>query len=111
MGNKNTAAASNVRTIPANVNTNTTNETMTVQQMMAEIERLKAEKEQLLAAKRAKQTISFKVSEKGAVSVYGMGRFPVTLYGEQWEVLNANMPKLMEFLKANKGSLAVKQAS
>ena len=49
--------------------------------------------------------ISFKVSEKGAVSVYGLGRFPVTLYREQWEKLFANMPGLKKFIEENKVAL------
>ena len=50
--------------------------------MKAELERLRRENEAL--KKGASEGIRMKVSEKGAVSVYGMGRFPVTLYKEQW---------------------------
>ena len=50
--------------------------------LQAEIERLRAENAAL--KNRASRGISLKVSEKGAVSVYGLGRFPVTLYKEQW---------------------------
>lgn len=53
--------------------------------------------------------VRFKVSEKGAVSVYGMGRFPVTLYLEQWERLLAHADELREFLKANRSQLKVKE--
>lgn len=52
------------------------------EQLRAEIERLKAENENL--KKRPARGVSLKVSAKGAVSLYGMGRFPVTLYKEQW---------------------------
>jgi hypothetical protein len=45
-------------------------------------------------------SVSFKVSEKGAVSVYGLGRFPVTLYLEQWEVLLSHANELREFIEA-----------
>jgi hypothetical protein len=51
-------------------------------ELKAELERLKAENEALKA--RGTKAISLKVSEKGGVSVYGLGRFPVTLYQEQW---------------------------
>ena len=52
--------------------------------MKAELERLRAENEALKKKKSTSGTLSMKVSEKGALSVYGMGRFPVTLYKEQW---------------------------
>lgn len=61
---------------------------MTEQQMQAEIARLKAENESLKASKGGKVT-KVKLSEKGAVSVYGVGRFPVTLYREQWDAIFA----------------------
>jgi hypothetical protein len=53
-------------------------------------------------------SISFKVSEKGGVSVYGLGRFPVTLYLEQWEMLLSNAEELREFIEANKAKLKTK---
>lgn len=52
--------------------------------------------------------LTFKVSEKGAVSVYGIGRFPTTLYSQQWERLIAFVPELQAFMLANKASLATK---
>lgn len=52
--------------------------------MQAELEKLRAENE---ALKRPRGATSLRVSEKGALSVYGLGRFPVTLYREQWEKL------------------------
>jgi ABC-type uncharacterized transport system YnjBCD substrate-binding protein len=54
-------------------------------------------------------SIRFKVSEKGAVSVYGLGRFPVTLYFEQWERLLANVEELQSFIEANKSKLKLKE--
>ncbi len=78
------------------------------QQLAAEIERLKAENQALKAKKMAARTISYKVSEKGAVSVYGMGRFPVTLYKEQWEVLISHIDGLKAFMAAHESELAVK---
>ena len=67
--------------------------------MKAEIERLRAENETL--KKPARGQMSLKVSEKGALSVYGMGRFPVTLYREQWEKLLAMSDQIREFIQAN----------
>lgn len=53
-------------------------------------------------------SISFKVSEKGAVSVYGLGRFPVTLYVEQWTKLLSNADGLKAFIEANRSKLKTK---
>ena len=53
-------------------------------------------------------SVSFKVSEKGAVSVYGLGRFPVTLYLEQWKKLLSNVDELKAFIEANKSKLKTK---
>ena len=58
---------------------------------------------------RRKGSIDFKVSEKGAVSVYGLGRFPVTLYYEQWVRLLDQADALREFMESNKSSLKLKQ--
>ncbi len=55
-------------------------------------------------------TLEFRVSEKGAVSVYGMGRFPVTLYYEQWVRLLEASERLKEFLEENKSKLKMKSA-
>jgi hypothetical protein len=57
---------------------------------------------------RGPRAIDFKVSEKGAVSVYGLGRFPVTLYYEQWTRLLDQADQLREFLEQNKSSLKLK---
>jgi len=75
--------------------------------MEAELERLRAENQSL----RAKPTVvgSLRVSEKGALSVYGLGRFPVTLYREQWERLLAMGEEIKSFIKANDHRLARKQ--
>jgi hypothetical protein len=54
-------------------------------------------------------TLSFKVSEKGAVSVYGLGRFPVTLYFEQWSKLLSHTDQLRAFMEANKSKLKLKE--
>ena len=54
------------------------------------------------------RTLSLKVSEKGAVSLYGMGKFPVTLYGAQWERVLNEAETIRAFLKANAALLSVK---
>ena len=53
--------------------------------------------------------MSFKVSEKGAVSVYGLGRFPVTLYQEQWQKLLALSDQIKAFIEENRSKLKVKE--
>ena len=53
--------------------------------------------------------LDFKIGEKGGVSVYGLGRFPVTLYYEQWIKLLDAAEKLREFLEENKGRLKLKE--
>ena len=50
-----------------------------------------------------------KVSDKGGVSVYGLGRFPVTLYASQWQSLAEKMPEIMQFIDANREKLATKE--
>lgn len=70
---------------------------------------LAAAQEQLKTG-RKRGSIDFKVSEKGAVSVYGLGRFPVTLYYEQWIRLLDNAEQLKQFMEENKGSLKLKTA-
>jgi hypothetical protein len=81
---------------------------MTPEQMHAELERLKAENE-ALKKPAARGTISFKVSEKGAVSVYGLGRFPVTLYKEQWEKLLDRNAEIRQFIADNAAKLKLKE--
>jgi hypothetical protein len=53
--------------------------------------------------------LEFRVGEKGGVSVYGLGRFPVTLYYEQWTRLLDAAPRLREFLETNKSRLKLKE--
>ena len=79
---------------------------MTDEDMRAELERLKAENEQLKSQRG--RSVSLKVSEKGGVSVYGLGRFPVTLYKEQWTKLLAMADEIKAFLKAHDAELKSK---
>lgn len=59
-------------------------------------------------ATRRTGSLEFRVGEKGGVSVYGLGRFPVTLYYEQWIRLLDSSDKLREFLEENKAKLKLK---
>ena len=68
-----------------------------------------AELEKQASHKRS-GALEFRVSEKGGVSVYGLGRFPVTLYYEQWARLLEAGEQLREFLQENKGRLKLKNA-
>lgn len=69
--------------------------------MMAELEAARAENARLKAQQERQQTLTLKISEKGGISVYGLGRFPVTLYAEQWEKIGKLIPTLAQFAKAN----------
>ena len=66
-----------------------------------------AELEKQAGARRTGR-VEFRVGEKGGVSVYGLGRFPVTLYYEQWLRLLGEADNLRQFLEANKGQLKLK---
>lgn len=73
--------------------------------LLARIAQLEAE----VTKAKAKKSLSLKVSQKGAVSLYGMGRFPVTLYASQWEQLLAEAEAIKSFLEKNKPLLASKE--
>lgn len=74
--------------------------------VQAELERLRAENAALKA--RGPRGVSLKVSEKGGVSVYGLGRFPVTLYKEQWAKLLEMADEIRAFIKAHDSELKAK---
>ena len=76
--------------------------------LKAEIERLRAENEALKKTP-SRGTLSMKVSEKGALSIYGMGRFPVTLYKEQWVKLLGITEEIKQFIKDNESRLKSKE--
>jgi hypothetical protein len=80
---------------------------MSDQEMQAELERLRAENAQL--KNKDKSGITLKVSEKGAVSLYGMGRFPVTLYKEQWLRILGNAPEIEALIRDNESRLKSKE--
>ena len=73
-------------------------------------EELKAQLEQAQKQLGAKKsgTLDFRVGEKGGVSVYGLGRFPVTLYYEQWNRLLGAANEIKSFMEENKSKLKLK---
>ena len=75
--------------------------------LKAEIERLRAENAALKKPTRGQ--ISLKVSEKGGLSVYGMGRFPITLYKEQWLKLLTMAEEIRTFIRENDAALKTKE--
>jgi hypothetical protein len=76
---------------------------------MTDQERIAQLEAQLAAVKAASQRkVTLKVSDKGAISVYGMGRFPVTLYRGQMERLIAEVSHIQAFIEANASLLSVK---
>ena len=75
--------------------------------LQAELERLRAENAALKA--RTAKGISLKVSEKGGVSVYGLGRFPVTLYKEQWGKLLDMAEDIRAFIREHEPELKTKE--
>jgi hypothetical protein len=79
---------------------------MAEEDLKAELERLKAENERLKS--RSSRGVTLKVSEKGGVSVYGLGRFPVTLYKEQWTRVLDMADDIRAFMKENDANLKAK---
>ena len=69
-----------------------------------------AELEKQQGANKRSGTLEFRVSEKGGVSVYGLGRFPVTLYYEQWTRLLDRVDDLRAFMEENKSRLKLKES-
>jgi hypothetical protein len=80
---------------------------MSDEDLKAELEQLRNENAAL--KKGAATGVTMKVSEKGALSIYGMGRFPVTLYKEQWLKLLAMSDDIRAFIVANEGRLKTKE--
>jgi len=80
----------------------------TPEDLQRELEQLRAENEAL--KRRSAKGLSIKVSEKGAVSVYGLGRFPFTLYKEQWMRLLDMADDIRAFIRENEALLKKKEA-
>ncbi len=76
---------------------------MSDEDVAAELEKLRAENAAL--KKTSSKGLSMKVSQKGALSVYGLGRFPVTLYKEQWRKLLDMKEDILAFIEANDSEL------
>ena len=87
-----------------------TKTTKTGQRILPDLDAQKRikELEAKLAAAEAQVKATLKVSSKGGVSLYGLGRFPVTLYQSQWEKLFAQVPEIKAFIQKNEAKLAVK---
>jgi hypothetical protein len=81
---------------------------LTQEELMAQIIALKAENDALKSHKKDR-ILTWKVSAKGGVSIYGLGKFPVTLYYSQLIKLANEMPNIVKFAEENKASLAVKE--
>jgi hypothetical protein len=79
---------------------------MSDEDLRAELERLRKENESL--KKGAAKGISMKVSEKGGLSIYGLGRFPITLYKEQWTKLLDMSEEIRSFLVTHDAELKAK---
>jgi hypothetical protein len=74
----------------------------TYAELKARLEKLEAE---ALEQAQNKYNLTFKIGNKGTVSVYGLGKFPVSLYFEQWMAVVKNIPKLVDFLNTNKAAI------
>jgi hypothetical protein len=77
--------------------------------VLEQLAQLRKENEALKAKEAKRTTITLKVSEKGACSLYGMGRFPITMYSQQWSRIFAAQEEIKAFLEANKSKLTVKE--
>jgi hypothetical protein len=81
---------------------------MSEEDVRAELERLRAENDRL-KQQQGGRTVSLRVSEKGGVSVYGLMRFPVTLYKEQWVKLLEMADEIRAFIRDNEAKLKTKE--
>lgn len=79
--------------------------------LQAEVEKLRNENAALKAKQQTKQHFTLKVSPKGAVAIYGLGRFPVTLYKGQMERLLNEKDNITAFITANAEALKTKEAT
>lgn len=87
------------------------NSQVDVKSLQAQIEQLKAANAALTAEANAPRKLTLKVSAKGALSVYGMGRFPITLYVSQWEQVLSMAEQIRAFIKDNSAKLATKASA
>ena len=75
--------------------------------LTAELEALRAENAALRT--RVESRLTLKVSEKGAVSLYGLRRFPVTFYADEWNRIETMLPRITAFIRENAASMSVKR--
>ena len=80
---------------------------MSEEDLRAELERLRAENDQL--KNQSVRGLSLKVSEKGGLSLYGVGRFPVTLYKEQWRRILGMAAEIETYIQENESALKSKE--
>ena len=80
---------------------------MSEEDLRAELERLRAENNKL--KNKSVRGLSLKVSEKGGLSLYGVGRFPVTLYKEQWRKILEMAAEIEDFIVKNDSLLKTKE--
>ena len=80
----------------------------TPEELQAELDRLRAENASL--KQQTQRGTYLKVSEKGGISLYGLGRFPITLYVEQWQKIIDMVPEIRRFMDENAASLKRKEA-
>jgi hypothetical protein len=98
---KTTAKPAQFEGIPDALRRTNGKDTPSVDELLAKIAALEAQVAR-------KTTLTLKVSEKGAVSLYGLGRFPLSLYGQQWEKVLAMKDEILAFIEANKDRLSTK---
>jgi hypothetical protein len=82
---------------------------LTMEQLKAQLEALKAENEAMKAKQHKAPGVTLKVSPKGCVAAYGIGRFPVVLYSSQWERILAKGEDIKAFIAANADKLKAKE--
>ena len=92
----------------AQTNTDAMSEASRIQELQLKLAQLEEKNAELIAARPKPRALSCKVSTKGAVSVYGFGRFPVTLYKQQWIRLIGFIKEVEQFIKDNDSELKVK---
>lgn len=80
----------------------------TLEQRLTELSHEELVKVALGAMQARQSALSCKIGQKGGVSVYGFGRWPVTLYADQWERLEAFMPQVRQFISENRAKLSTK---
>ena len=92
-----------IKTMSNNLNTG-----MTPEQLQKEFEKIQKRNAELEEKLKKQSTVSCKVSQKGALSIYGFGKFPFTFYLSQWDKLMENLDGIKAFVEAHKSEFSVK---